>query len=185
MTIEPAAQEIRPQELGEGFILLGIAADIAQGARQTAPRIVDQLRNGLGHGFERLALAIAVVRIGPAPVLHDEPKFRFREDRKVRQLADQDCVLAIVGQRPGKMMMIDDIASLAGPQHHRHDMAVQKPLSHPLRQRVLFRPLGRHLAIAHGQLRWPEVSNRDANDMVYMKGHFIVSVSSDFCGQRR
>ena len=31
--IEPAAQEVRPQELGERFILLGIATGIAQGAR--------------------------------------------------------------------------------------------------------------------------------------------------------
>ena len=111
--IDPASQEIRPQEFREGFIFFRVATCVPHGARQATPGIIDQLCDGLGQSVEGLAFAVRVERVDSAAVLHDEPELGLRQNREVRQLADEDRVLAIVGKRSGQMMVVDDKASFA------------------------------------------------------------------------
>src|SRR6516165_10557684 len=74
LALEPAAQEISPEELAKRRRVLRKAAGTPQFARQRAERIVDQACHSLGNIAVVPAHSFGVERVHPVAVVHDGPE---------------------------------------------------------------------------------------------------------------
>src|SRR5262249_18215136 len=107
-----ASQKICPQEFAERRRVLGKAAGAAQFAGKAAERIVLEVLDRFRKIIEMPPLALGIVGIDPALVVHHAPKGVLLDHSEVADHGHQNVLDAFVMQCAGEMMMVDYVMAL-------------------------------------------------------------------------
>lgn len=121
-----AAQEIGPQEFAERRRILGETAGPAHLAGKAAERIVLEILDRFRNVPEVPALALGVIGIDPALVVHHAPEHVTLDHREIADHGDQDVLDALLVQRPRHVMMIDHVIAIVGTMDDRDHVLAQK-----------------------------------------------------------
>src|SRR5690349_17887351 len=118
--LETLAEIIGPDEFGERHRLLGKTARVSDGTGERAEGIVHQLAYSFGDRRIRLSFAVLVKRVKPALVVEEAPEMLLRQGVETGDRRNQDLLLALVMERPRKMVMIDHVRPSLGTNHDGH-----------------------------------------------------------------
>ena len=97
--LEPAAQEIGPQELAEGRGILGVATGASHFTGEAAERVVHEIGDRLGDGPEFTSLAACIIRMRPAAMIQKDPEGVRLERAEVGHDRYENLLYAFLVQR--------------------------------------------------------------------------------------